>query len=152
MAEQKEAESMSPHNQGSYQALARDLGHLRGREEPPCEPVGREGLGRKEAEVDGTRASEEWWREMRGSRNWSGPRTARGSVGAGKGPSQGGRIRRQLGQHFPCLLGPQGAHWGPSWNRCSPRPAPVVLSLNPIPATPGPFLAALVLNLGPQPT
>ena len=91
--------------------------------------MGCEGLGGKEIEVDGTEPSEEWRREVRGSHNWSGPLTARASAGAGKGPSQGGRIRRKLGQHFPCLLGPQGAHWGPSLNCCSPRPPPVVLSL-----------------------
>ena len=36
MADEEDTELASPHNEGTYQALVGDHGHLRGREEPPA--------------------------------------------------------------------------------------------------------------------
>ena len=95
--------------------------------------------------MDGTGASEEWWREMRGARNWSGPRTARGSVGAGKGPSQGGRMRRQLGQHPP-------PPWAPR-SSLGPQPEPLLSKALSSGAEPKPIPAPqdLPSSTGPEP-
>ena len=107
------------------------------------------------------------WEEKK--QKWTGPGPLRSgggrwevpAIGVAHGP-QGGQWGQGKDLHrvggwegnlasIPRLLGPHGAHWGPSLNRCSPRPSPVVLSLNPS-LPPRTFLAALVLNLGPHPT
>ena len=79
-------EFVSPHNYGTYQALAGDLGHLTGWEEALCDWVGhrREGGGKEKWRWDDTGIPEGQLGEGRCSHDRRGPLMARGSAGKGR--------------------------------------------------------------------